>query len=359
MPLFRLILVLCAAMIPAWAGATAPQLELAAQAYVIGNPATGKILAEKNADMLIQPASLTKLMTAYMLFDALKQGTLTLDSTLPVSEAAWRKEGSKMFVEVGKTARIAEYLGGTEAAFAQTMTNRAEGLGLTNTIFKNSTGWPDEGHLTTAKDMFILASRLIRDFPEYYSYFGQPGFTYSGISQPNRNGLLFQNVGVDGMKTGHTDDSGYHLLASAQRQNQRYIAVVMGTKGFQDREAEALKGLNWAFANFRERTLIQAQQVVKAEAPTWLATQPTVPLLAAQDVKALFGPGQGEGVKATLIYAGPIAAPLAAGSEVGFVQITDANGTELGRTPVLTGAALVAQTGLGTWFQKLAYRFGF
>lgn len=351
---------------------------LESKAFVVGQPTTGKVLASKNADVPMPPASLTKLMTAYLLFDALKSGSITLDTEMPVSEQAWRKEGSKMFVEVGKTVKVrdlipgiltvsgndacmvvAETLGGTEANFANMMTAKAQAIGMKNTDFKNSNGWPDEGHLSTAQDMFVLASRLIRDFPEYYNYFSIPDFTFNNIHQYNRNGLLRLGVGVDGMKTGHIDNSGYHIVASALRDGQRYVAVVFGAKSFKQREEQALAGLNWAFSNFKTETILKAGTVVEPAAQTWLGDSPTVALVATKDVQVLANRNDKINVKAELVYSGPIAAPIIKGTEVGRVVLTGSNGEVIDIVPVVT-ASDVAQLGtLGRIATYIAHSFGF
>lgn len=353
-------------------------ITLHAKAYVVGDPVTGKILAAKNAEVPMPPASLTKLMTIYMLFDALKSGAVTLDTDMAVSEQAWRKEGSKMFVDVGKTVKVAdlipgiltvsgndacmvvaEHLGGTEAHFATMMTNKAESIGLKNTTFKNSNGWPDEGHLSTAQDIFVLASRLIKDFPEYYHHFSTPEFTFNNIRQYNRNGLLRLGVGVDGLKTGHVEESGYHIVASAGRDGQRYVAVILGTGSFKEREAEALAGLNWAFANFKTERVITQGMVVEPAAPTWLGDSPTVPLIATQDVPVLRNRNTKLDVKAELIYSSPIAAPVTKGTEVGRVVVTEADGTVLAIVPVVTGADILQLGFLGRVATYVAHSFGF
>lgn len=351
---------------------------LDAKAFVIGHPASGKVLAAKNADIPMPPASLTKLMTVYMLFEALKNGSVTLDSEMSVSEEAWRKAGSKMFVDVGKTVKVrdlipgiltvsgndacmvvAESLGGTESNFASMMTNKAQALGLKNSDFKNSNGWPDEGHLSTAQDMFVLAARLLRDFPEYYHYFSSPEFTFNNIRQYNRNGLLRLGVGVDGMKTGHVENSGYHIVASALRDGQRYVAVVFGTKSFKEREEMALAGLNWAFANFKTETILKSGTVVEPAAKTWTGDSAVVPLVATRDVQIMLNRNDKLNVKAELVYNSPIAAPVTKGTEVGRIVLTDANGEVIDIVPVAT-AMDVAQVGLlGRVATYIASSFGF
>lgn len=376
--LFLSVLFAAALLVGQVSAAQDGNISLNAKAFVVGHPATGKVLATKNGDVPLPPASLTKLMTAYMLFEALKNGSITLETEMAISEQAWRKEGSKMFVEVGKTVKVAdlipgiltvsgndacmvvaEHLGGTEANFATMMTNKAEVLGLKNTEFKNSNGWPDEGHLSTAQDMFTLASRLIRDFPEYYHYFSQPEFTFNNIRQYNRNGLLRAGVGVDGLKTGHVEESGYHIVASAQRDGQRYVAVVFGTESFKQREGEALAGLNWAFANFKTETVLKAGTIVEPAAATWLGDSATVPLVATKDVQILLNRNDKAAVKAELVYSGPIAAPIAKGTEIGRVVVSNTAGEVISLVPVVAGAD-VAQVGLlGRIATYVAHSLGF
>ena len=240
---------------------TASAIELDVPAYVITHVPSGQVLLAKNADMSIEPASLSKLMTLYMVFEAIKQGALTMDTEIRVSEKAWRTGGSKMFIEVGKTARledmirgiaaasgndacvaIAEHMAGSEEGFAQLMTAKARTIGMANTTFKNASGLPADGQVSTARDMAQLALRLQLDFPENYKFFSIPEFTYNGIRQVNRNGLLRADAGFDGMKTGHVEEAGYHLVSSVLRKGTRLISVVMGTTSPKVREAETLKG---------------------------------------------------------------------------------------------------------------------
>ncbi|MGH6718645.1 MAG: D-alanyl-D-alanine carboxypeptidase family protein, partial [Alphaproteobacteria bacterium] len=241
-PIATLVLALVAIMPAAAAG-----FETTAREAILIDDTTGAILLEKNADQLMPPSSMSKIMTVYMVFERLRDGSLAMEDELPVSETAWRMGGSKMFIDVGSrvkvadllrgvivqsgndaTIALAEGLAGSEDAFADQMTARAHALGMTNSTFKNASGWPHEDHLTTARDLALLASRIIRDFPDYYPLFAETEFTYNGIHQGNRNPLLYKDLGADGLKTGHTADAGYGLTASAVRDGRRLILVLNG-----------------------------------------------------------------------------------------------------------------------------------
>lgn len=323
---------------------SAEALTLNAKSYFIYEPTTGSVVLEKNSDMQMAPASLTKMMTIHLLFDALSAGELTLEDTLPVSEKAWRKGGSKMFIEVGKKIRVedlikgilvssgndacitvAEYLAGTEDAFTDMMNDKAESLGLYNTTFKNATGWPNPKQVSTAKDMTKLAVSLIQTYPEYYKYFSIERFTYNNISQPNRNGLLRRNVGVDGLKTGHVDDAGYHLTASAQRHDVRLVSTVMGTGSMRAREEETLAGLSYGFRTHEMQAYVKKGQVIDKEAPVLLGDVETVSLIAKDTVK-MYLPKRKNAITVEADYEKPLKAPLRAGQKVGIVRIFSADG---------------------------------
>jgi len=219
---------------------SAQAIELNAKSYIVGDTETGTIALEKDSNDRMGPASLTKLMTLYLIFEALESGTLTLDTEIPVSEKAWRMGGSKMFIEVGKKIPVddmikgiavvsgndacvamSEFLGGSEEGFAVMMNEKAKDLGMMNTNFVNASGWPSDLQYTTAKDMFTLAKRIQKDFPQFYHYFSIPNFEFSGIKQSNRNGLLNRGIGVDGLKTGHIEEAGFHLISSARQGDER------------------------------------------------------------------------------------------------------------------------------------------
>lgn len=312
--------------------------ELQAEAYVVGDAETGRILLERNSRSRIAPASLTKMMTLYLLFEALENNELELDSRLSISEKAWRKGGSKMFVEVGKTVQVealiqgitvssgndacivvAERLGGTVEGFATLMNATARALGLTDTIFRNASGWPHPEQRTTARDMFRMAKALVNDFPQFYHYFSQRSYTYNGITQYNRNGLLRRNVDVDGLKTGHTEDAGYHLVASAQRKGLRLISVVMGTKNMRAREGEALKGLSWAFGRYKSHIVAKEGEVMVENAPVVYGLKDTVSLVAGKTEDMLLSTQEVDVLEKEAIYDTPLEAPLVTGTQVGEV----------------------------------------
>jgi D-alanyl-D-alanine carboxypeptidase (penicillin-binding protein 5/6) len=350
------------------------ELQVNALSAYLYHPATGTEVFAKEADKTTQPASLAKLMTLYLLFDAIEAGKINLESQLPISKKAWKKGGSKMFLEVGKTARVediirgitissgndasivvAEFLGGTEDGFTSMMNAKAVELGLAHTNFTNATGWPDEAQATTARDMTFLAAKLLRNFPQYYDYFGESVFTYNGIKQYNRNGLLRASVGVDGIKTGHIEDAGYHLVASGTEGGERLIATVMGTDGFAAREGESLKLLRYGFTQYETRTLWESWQAV-AQAPVWLGQQEQVALVAGDEAKAYLKKSAGRLQDVTLTYQKPLPAPLQAGQEVGTLRARV--GERVYETPLLAGAD-IPQTGMvERFFQKLFYRLG-
>ena len=271
------------------------------QAFMIDST-TGTVLLAKNADELMHPSSMSKLMTVYMVFEKLAKGEIKMDDKFPVSERAWRQGGSKMFVQVGSEVSVsdllqgvivqsgndacivlAEGLAGSEGAFAEQETKRSRELGLTKSVFKNATGWPDPEHLMTARDLAILARHLIEDFPQYYHYFSQIDFTYNGIKQGNRNPLLYKNLQVDGLKTGHTDEGGYGLTASAKRGDRRLILVINGLESVNERSQESQRLLDWGFREFDNYALFKAGDKVEDE-DVWLGSQSTVGLVLEHDL---------------------------------------------------------------------------
>jgi D-alanyl-D-alanine carboxypeptidase (penicillin-binding protein 5/6) len=328
----------------------APQIE--ARAWLMIDSTSGKALAENNPDAKVEPASLTKLMTAYLAFSAIKEGRLALDQPLPVSEKAWRAEGSRMFLDPKKPAVVedllkgmivqsgndacivlAEAIAGTEESFAAMMNSMAKKLGMTSTRYLNSTGLPHPQHITTARDLARLASALIRDFPEFYKIYALKEFTYNGISQPNRNRLLFIDPSVDGVKTGHTDSAGYCLIASAKREKRRLLSVVLGAKSDAARAMESQKLLNYGFQFFETVQLYTANQAastlrlykgktgeVKAGFPNGLHV--TVPR------------GAGKRIQAQMITQQPLLAPIARGQRLGTLRLT-VDGAQVGDYPLL------------------------
>jgi serine-type D-Ala-D-Ala carboxypeptidase (penicillin-binding protein 5/6) len=353
---------------PPAAAAAAPAqnsavLETTARQAIILDFKTGKVLYEKNADQRMPPSSMSKIMTAYMAFKALKENRLQLDSMLPVSQRAWRIQGSKMFVMVGTQVKVedllrgmiiqsgndacivlAEGLAGSEEAFAEQMTVEARKIGLTGSNFRNASGWPDPDHYTTARDLAILSQRLIADFPEYYKYYAELDFTYGTddkgkpIKQGNRNPLLYKNTGADGIKTGHTDDAGYGLTASAVRDGRRIIGVFNGWQSMRIRAEESERMMEWAFREWGTYALFKKGDAID-KADVWLGTKPTVQLLAPQDIDLTIPRRFRPQLKVVASFDSPIAAPIAPGQEIGRLVVT-APGMETMQMP------LVADTGV-------------
>jgi D-alanyl-D-alanine carboxypeptidase (penicillin-binding protein 5/6) len=349
----RLILGLLATLALALApGAQA--YETLARAAILIDHDTGQVLYAKNADEALPPASMSKLMTVLMVFERLHDGRLQLDDEFTVSERAWRKGGSKMFVEVGKRVAVedllrgiivqsgndacivvAESLAGTEEAFAEQMTARAHELGLSQTTLKNASGWPDPGHLMSVRDLATLAGIIIRDYPEYYQMFSETEFEFGGILQYARNPLLRRDVGADGLKTGHTEDAGYGLTASATRDGRRLVLVVAGleTPGQRARESERL--LEHGFRDFKAYELFHAGETVESAA-VWLGDQETVPLITDQSVVLTLTPEARRALEVKVVYDGPVPAPVALGAPLAQLEIT-APGIEPKRVPLIAG----------------------
>ena len=311
-------------------------------------------------------------MTVLMLFERLHDGRLKLDDELVVSEKAWRKGGSKMFVEVGKRVRLqdllrgiivqsgndacivaAEHLAGSEEAFAEQMTARARELGLTNTTLKNASGWPDPDHLMSVRDLATLAGIIIREHPEHYRIFSETEFEFSGILQYASNPLLRRGVGADGLKTGYTDDAGYSLTASATRDGRRLVLVVAGleTPGQRARESERL--LEHGFRDFKSYQLFEAGQPVH-HADVWLGDQKTVPLVADRSVVLTLTPEARRALAVKVIYEGPVPAPVARGTALAELEIT-APGIEPRRVPLIAGEEIQAVGLLGRMTGAIGY----
>jgi D-alanyl-D-alanine carboxypeptidase (penicillin-binding protein 5/6) len=322
----------------------AQAIETQAREAILIDAITGVVLMEKNADQPMPPASMSKIMTVYMVFDRLKEGRLSLDDQLQVSEKAWRKGGSKMFVEVGDQVRVedllrgvivqsgndacivlAEGLSGTEEAYAEEMTEKALEIGLTGSIFRNATGWPDPQHRMTARDLATLAMRTIQNFPDYYHYYGEREFTYNEIRQGNRNPLLYKTLGADGLKTGHTKEAGYGLTGSAVRDGRRLILVVNGLDSVRARSEESERLIQWGFREFNNYALFEGGETVD-EAPVWLGTEAQVPLVAKDDIVLTLTRDARKGMKVTVNYASPIPAPIREGQEVAKLVVTPSEG---------------------------------
>lgn len=300
---------------------------------------TGMVLLEKNPDQKMPTSSMSKVMTAYVVFDALKNGKLTLDSKLPVSEHAWSTQGSKMFVEVGNsipvedlirgviiqsgndaTIVLAEGVAGTEADFADLMNAKAKELGMSNSHFVNASGWPDPEHYSTARDLATLAVHLIREFPDEYKYYSEKEFTYHNIRQMNRNPLLYRNMGVDGIKTGHTEIAGYGLMASGVRDGRRVIMVVNGLKDEKERAQESARLMEWALRSFENVKLFSAGDTVE-QAYVAMGQASQVPLVVTEDITVTLPKAVKNDLKVTAVYNEPIVAPIKKGDKVGTLKV--------------------------------------
>ncbi len=307
---------------------------------------TGTVLFEKNPDATMFPASMSKIMTALLVFDKLRDGSLTLEAILPVSEKAWRMGGSKMFVRVGEEVSVedllrgiivqsgndasivvAEAIGGSEEAFAELMTERGREIGLENTVFRNATGWPDPDHVTTARDIAKLADFVIREYPEYYGYYSEREFTYGKsldgkpITQSNRNPLLYQGVGADGLKTGHTEAAGFGLAASGLRNGRRLIMVIHGMESVRERSQESRRLFDWGFREFANYALFKAGETVDS-ATVWLGDKPEVPLVLEDDFTVTLPRGSRNGMKVVVKYQGPVPTPIAKGQQIATLEVS-------------------------------------
>lgn len=325
--------------------AAAIEIETDAREAILIDSATNAVLLSKNADVLMPPASMSKLMTAYLLFESLKEGRVSLDDKFRVSENAWQKGGAKsgsstMFLPPNSEARVedlirgiivqsgndacivvAENLAGSEEAFARRMTEKARALGMRNSNFANATGWPDPDQRMSAYDLAILAGSVLRDFPEYFHYYDEREFTYNGIRQSNRNPLLYNYPGADGFKTGHTEEAGYGLTATAERDGRRLILVINGLESNKARATESAKLLDWGFREFDNYALFKAGDTVEV-APVWLGVTPTVEMKITRDVFITMSRKARRNMKVTVKYASPIPAPIQAGQQIGTVSIT-------------------------------------
>lgn len=344
--------------------AVAEPIATNAQHVYIVDSQTGSVIYDKLGEEGIAPASMSKLMTIYMLFDALKRGDVKLTDTFHVSEKAWAMQGSKMFVDIDTDVKvedlirgvviqsgndacivIAEGLAGSEETFSERMTAKGKEIGLTGSNFTNATGWPDVDHYMTAKDIATLSHRLIVDFPEYYHYFSEKEFTWHDIKQGNRNPLLYRaGSGVDGLKTGHTEDAGYGVAISAVREERRIVMVVAGLTGMQERADETGQLLDWAFRETGNFTVVTKGSVL-TEAPVEYGETETVPLTVAQDLTLTLPRGDRQKVTAKAVVPTPIMAPVAAGQELGKLVVSVPNLPDF--TISLVAAQDVPEMGMG------------
>ena len=312
---------------------------LDATSYYLVDFDSGRVLAEKNPDDQVEPASITKLMTAYLVDKAIADGDVTLDEMVTISEKAWRMKGSKMFVEVGKqvsvsdllkgliiqsgndaSVALAEHLAGSESAFAGYMNHQAKLLGMDNTNYVNATGWPDENHYSSARDIAILTRTLIDEFPESYNYYKEREYTFNKIRQFNRNRLLWRDDSVDGVKTGHTEAAGFCLVASAQREEMRLISVVLGTGSDKARTQSSQSLLNYGFRYFETHKLYRSDEVLKT-AKIWYGEQEQISLGVGKDIFITIPRGRYRDLDASMEIDAEISAPVERGQSLGQVNI--------------------------------------
>ncbi len=329
-------------------------LDTAARFALILDFNTGATLLDKAGDTPMPPSSMTKLMTAYIVYGMLQSGRLTLTQELPVSERAWRMQGSKMFVPLGGSVKVedlirgvivqsgndacivlAEAVSGSEEQFAELMNAKAKELGLTASNFRNSTGWPDPQQRMSCRDIATLARRLITDFPEYYKYDNEKIFKYNGIEQQNRNPLVQKGV-ADGLKTGHTEEGGYGLVASSARGGRRVIVVVNGLTSMHQRAEESERLLEWSFREFENVTLFAAGDTVES-AKVWLGARPTVPLVGGQDLVLTMPRQWRRNAKIEVEYSNPVPAPVSRGDVLGRLTVSG-QGVPAMDVPLLAGA---------------------
>jgi D-alanyl-D-alanine carboxypeptidase (penicillin-binding protein 5/6) len=368
-PSLRPVALLCAGLL-LWIASSATQAAVPipkppsfdARGYILLDHASGRVLAEQKADERMEPASITKLMTAYAVFKALAEKRLAVDEPVTISERAWRAEGSRTFVQVGTqvpaevlikgmivqsgndaTIALAEQVAGTEEAFAQLMNEYAKRLGMNASNFTNSTGLPDPNLYTTARDIATLARAMIREFPQYYRWYSLREFTWNNITQPNRNGLLARDPSVDGIKTGHTDSAGYCLVTSANRRNMRLVSVVLGSSSMKAREDASAALLNYGYT-FYETVRVKAAGETILQPRVYKGSVEAVAVAPARDVLVTLGRGSAGNLRTEATVREPLVAPLAANAVVGELVVRD--GTDIiARAPLFPKAA-VAEGGL-------------
>ncbi|TBW56209.1 D-alanyl-D-alanine carboxypeptidase [Marinobacter halodurans] len=326
--------------------------QIAATSYVLMDAASGHIIVQGNSDERLPPASLTKMMTAYIVERELSEGRISMSDEVPISVHAWRTGGSRMFVKEGSrvtvknllhgliiqsgndaSVALAEYVAGSEGAFADIMNQQAQILGMKNTHFMNATGLPHDDHYSSAHDLALLARAIINDYPDNYSIYSQKYFTYNDIRQPNRNSLLWRDPSVDGLKTGHTEAAGYCLVASAKRDDMRLIGVVMGTKSENARAQEVQKLLNYGFRYYETHSLFKAGQPLK-DATVWGGKKESIQVGLANDAIVTIPRGTKDSLESVMDIDSVIKAPVKAGQELGQVRVT-LNGQEVLKRPVV------------------------
>lgn len=341
------------------AAAPAAAVETSAPLAIVMDYNTGAVLYEKNADESVGPASMAKMMTSYLLFESIKDGRVSLEDTMPVSEAVWREwvrsEGSKMFLEVGKkivvedlirgivvqsgndaSDVVAEALAGTEEAFAAEMNRKAAELGMTSSNFQNASGWPAPSQYTTVRDVALLAAATIRDFPDLYHYYSEKSFKFNAINQGNRNPLLYRDIGADGLKTGYTKNSGYGIAGSAERDGRRVIVVVHGMKSVRERGEQAAQLIEWAFREWAHYALFDSGETV-ADIPVWLGGEETVPVVIRDELVVAVPRRSRKKMTVKVVHREAVPAPIERGQQIATLVVSapDMNPVEV---PLYAGA---------------------
>ncbi len=323
---------------------------------------TDTVLLDRNGGEAMHPSSMTKIMTMYVVLEKIRAGELSLNDTLPVSKKAWAMQGSKTWVPVGEKVRVedlvrgvivqsgndatlvlAEGIAGSEEAFVDMMNRKAVDMGLTQTHFTNTTGWPDPQHYSSAHDLAVMAARLMKDFPEHYHYYSEREFTFNGIKQGNRNPLLYRNMGADGIKTGHTEAGGFGMVASVVRNDRRLLLVINGLSDMQVRADETARLVEWGFSTFMPVRLAQKGRTY-ATVPVVYGTQDTVTLTAGRDLAQSLDASGRKGISIKAVYSSPLKAPLKAGDNAGKLVVT-IPGQDASREVPLVVAADVPETG--------------
>ncbi len=349
-----------------------PPTTLATQAFAMDYE-TGAVLYDKDADIKMPTSSMSKVLTSMVAFDAVKNGTISMTQELPVSEKAWRMQGSKTYVDINKPISVsdlihgviiqsgndacivlAEGIAGTEESFAELLNKKAAELGMKNSHFVNASGWPDPEHYSTPRDLAIMARALIHDYPEEYPIYSQKDFTYNNIKQGNRNPLLYSYPGTDGVKTGHAEEAGYGVIGSAVMNGRRVILVINGTKSMQERADESRKLMDWTLRNFKNVEIAKKGKIY-GEADVVLGLQTKVPLTVAENVKMTLPQMAGADVKVQASYSTPLKAPVKTGEKVGKLIITIPN-LPTQEIPLITAAPVEEKGMFARTLEKLLIR---
>jgi D-alanyl-D-alanine carboxypeptidase (penicillin-binding protein 5/6) len=332
-------------------------IQTKAKQAIIYDYSSDMVLFEKEARVPVPPSSMSKLMTVYLVFEQLKKGILKPDDTMLISEKAWKKKGSKMFIGYNERVKIedllrgiitqsgndaciavAEGISGSEDAFAEMLNYKAQELGLENSFFVNSTGWPHEKHMMSLYDIALLSSRLYADFPEYYHLFSEESFTYNKIKQYNRNTLIGRGIGIDGLKTGHTTAGGYGMAISGEQDGRRVIVVVNGLNSKADRINEAERLIQYAFRNYEQAQLLKKGQVIE-QIPVWFGNKEVVTAVASEDIKLTLPKGWAEKSRVHITYESPLPAPISAGDKIASMMI-DVGNNQRFEIPLVAGESV-------------------